>query len=77
MYQFDRRDATVFLATSRLFGWRARTTLFGFFSRDRERDDTGEEILLIQDRKGVSLTSAGGCGAFRLSTVTGTSAAAL
>jgi outer membrane protein assembly factor BamA len=55
MYQFDRRDASVFLATSRLFGWPARTTLFGFFARDRERDEAGEEILYIQDRKGASL----------------------
>lgn len=55
MYQYDRRDASVFLATSRLFGWRARTTLFGFFSRDRERDEAGKEILFISDRQGASV----------------------
>ena len=41
MYQRDRQDATVFVATSRLFGWRARSTLYGFYSRDRIRDDRG------------------------------------
>jgi outer membrane protein insertion porin family len=55
MYQYDRRDGTVFLATSRLFGWhRARSSLYGFFSRDRIRDELGEEIVAITDREGVS-----------------------
>ena len=54
MYQYDRRDATLFLATSRLLGWRARSSLYGFFSRDRLRDDAGEEILAINDRLGFS-----------------------
>ena len=54
MYQYDRRDATVFLSTSRLFGWRARTNLYGFYSRDRIRDDAGEEILAITDIQGIS-----------------------
>jgi outer membrane protein insertion porin family len=54
MYERDRRDATLFLATSRLFGWTARSTLYGFFSRDRIR---GEEnnILAVSDLEGVSL----------------------
>ncbi len=55
MYQYDRRDASLYLATSRLFGWRARSTVFGFFSRDRERDEAGEDILFINDRQGVSV----------------------
>ena len=43
MYQRDRQDATVFLATSRLFGWhRARSSLYGFASKDRLRDDAGD-----------------------------------
>ena len=54
MYQYDRRDATVFLSTSRLFGGRARSNLFGFYSRDRIRDDAGDEILAITDIKGFS-----------------------
>jgi outer membrane translocation and assembly module TamA len=54
MYQYDRRDASLFLATSRLFGWRARSTLYGYFSRDRLRDDAGTEILAITDREGIS-----------------------
>jgi outer membrane protein assembly factor BamA/autotransporter translocation and assembly factor TamB len=55
MYQRDRRDASVFLATSRLFGWSARSTLYGFFSRDRLRDDANTDILAISDREGVSV----------------------
>jgi len=54
MYQRDKRDATVFLATSRLFGWRARSTLYGFFARDRVRDEDGAEIVAVTDREGVS-----------------------
>jgi outer membrane protein insertion porin family len=55
MYQRDRRDATVFLGTSRLFGWAARSTLYGFFSRDRIRDATNTDILAIADREGFSM----------------------
>jgi len=54
MYQRDRRDATMFVATSRLFGWSARSTLYGFFSRDRLRDDAGKAILTVLDRQGIS-----------------------
>jgi outer membrane translocation and assembly module TamA len=54
MYQYDRQDATLFLATSRLFGWRARSSLYGFYSRDRLRDDAGEEVLAINDVQGFS-----------------------
>ncbi len=38
-FQWDQRDATLFLATSRLFGWRARSSLFGGLERLRLRDD--------------------------------------
>jgi len=54
MYQFDRQDATLLLATSRLFGWRARSSLYGFYSRDLFRDDAGKEILAINDVQGFS-----------------------
>ena len=53
-YQRERQDATLFLATSRLFGWRARSSLFGFFSRDRIRNEEGTHVLAITDREGVS-----------------------
>lgn len=55
MYRRDQRDASVFLATSRLFGWAARSTAYGFFSRDRLRDTTGNDILAVSDRQGVSV----------------------
>ncbi|MFM8533255.1 MAG: outer membrane protein assembly factor [Acidimicrobiia bacterium] len=55
MYTRDQRDATVFLATSRLFGWAARSTLYGFFSRDRLRDDSGSAIVAVSDRQGISV----------------------
>lgn len=55
MYQRDRRDASLFLATSRLFGWSARSTMFGFFARDRTRDDLTGEITTITDRQGISV----------------------
>jgi len=54
MYQFDRRDATVFLSTSRLLGWRARSSLYGFYSRDLIRDNAGEDIVAINDLQGFS-----------------------
>ena len=54
MYQFDRQDATVLLATSRLFGWRARSSIYGFYSRDLFRDDAGQEVLAINDVQGFS-----------------------
>jgi outer membrane protein insertion porin family len=53
MYQRDRQDASVFVATSRLFGWRARSTLYSFFSRDRLRDDAGD-VSAVSDRTGFS-----------------------
>ncbi len=55
MYQYDRQDATLLLATSRLFGWAARSTLYGFYSRDRIRDDSGEDVLAINAVQGFSL----------------------
>ena len=54
MYQRNSQDASVFVATSRLFGWRARSTLYGFYQRDRVLDDAGVETLAITDTKGVS-----------------------
>jgi outer membrane protein assembly factor BamA len=54
MYQYDRQDATLFLATSRLFGWRARSSLYGFYSRDHIRDDAGQDVLAINDVQGFS-----------------------
>ena len=53
-YEREQQDATVFLATSRLFGWRARSTLYGFSSRARIRDEEGVEILALTHREGVS-----------------------
>jgi outer membrane protein insertion porin family len=53
MYQRDRQDASVFVATSRLFGWAARSTLYSFFSRDRLRNDAGD-ISAVTDRTGFS-----------------------
>jgi outer membrane protein assembly factor BamA/autotransporter translocation and assembly factor TamB len=46
-YQWDQRDAVLFLATSRLFGFHAaRSTLFGSLSQVRLRDDR-QNILAI------------------------------
>ena len=53
MYQRDRQDASVLVATSRLFGWAARSTLYSFWSRDRLRDDAGD-ISAVTDRTGFS-----------------------
>jgi outer membrane protein assembly factor BamA len=54
MYQYDRRDATVFLATSRLFGLAARSSLYGFVSRESIRDELGESVVAITDIEGIS-----------------------
>ncbi len=53
MYQRDQQDASVFVATSRLFGWSARSTLYSFFQRDRVRNDAGD-ISSITDQQGIS-----------------------
>jgi outer membrane protein assembly factor BamA/autotransporter translocation and assembly factor TamB len=53
-YQRQEQDATLFLATSRLFGWKARSSLYGFFSRDHLRDEQGIEEVAIADQEGVS-----------------------
>ena len=53
MYRRDQQDASVFVATSRLFGWTARSTLYSFFSRDRLRDDAGD-VSSITDQQGIS-----------------------
>lgn len=54
MYQRDRQDATVFLATSRLFGWRARSSLYSFSARDQLRDDSGN-VQTLTNRQGISV----------------------
>jgi outer membrane protein assembly factor BamA len=54
MYTRNTQDASVFVATSRLFGWRARSTLYGFYQRDRVLDVEGLETLRITNQKGVS-----------------------
>jgi len=54
MYQRDQQDASVFVATSRLFGWRARSTLYGFYTRDLVHDEDRTTVLLLTKQKGVS-----------------------
>ncbi|HUQ89225.1 MAG TPA: translocation/assembly module TamB domain-containing protein [Vicinamibacterales bacterium] len=54
MYQRNSQDASVFVATSRLFGWRARSTLYGFLARDRVLDPDGVDTLSTTRREGVS-----------------------
>jgi outer membrane protein insertion porin family len=54
MYQRNSQDASVFIGTSRLFGWRARSTLYGYYSRDRVFDETGDEVVAITEQQGVS-----------------------
>ena len=54
MYQRNSQDASVFVATSRLFGWRARSTLYGFYTRDRVFDEDRTTVLLITKQQGVS-----------------------
>ncbi|HJU42736.1 MAG TPA: BamA/TamA family outer membrane protein, partial [Vicinamibacterales bacterium] len=53
MYTRDRQDGTMFIATSRLFGWPARSTLYGFFARDQVRDDLGD-VETVTKRQGIS-----------------------
>jgi outer membrane protein insertion porin family len=53
-YEREQQDATVLLATSRLFGWRARSTLYGFYSHARIRDEEGLDIVALTNRTGVS-----------------------
>lgn len=53
-YEREQQDATVFLATSRLFGWRARSSLYGFYSHARIRDAEGLDIVALTNRQGVS-----------------------
>jgi len=66
MYRRDQRDASVFLATSRLFGWAARSTAYGFFSRDRLRNDAGDDIVAVSDRQGVSVDQRWKPGGFQI-----------
>ena len=76
-YEREQQDATVFLATSRLFGWRARSTLYGFSSRDRIRRHGGHRDPHQQARAGHQCGSAvAACAAPRSSTATGSSATA-
>jgi len=53
-YKREEQDATVFLATSRLFGWRARSSLYGFYTRANIRDEGGVDVVALTTRKGVS-----------------------
>lgn len=55
LYERDRRDATLYLATSRLFGWRARTTFYAYANRDLLRDDVSSALDFITDSRGVSV----------------------
>ena len=77
MYQRDSRDATLFLATSRLFGWRARSSLYGFYSarsasrRHRGRGAGDHDVAGLQRRS--ALAHAAAC---RLSTAIASSAIA-
>jgi outer membrane protein insertion porin family len=66
LYEYDRRDATVFLGTSRLFGWRARSNLYGFVARERLRDDAGDAVVAIVDRQGVSADQRWRVGRFQV-----------
>ena len=54
MYQRNSQDASVFIATSRLFGWPARSSLYGFYERDRVFDDAGVDVVAITTQKGFS-----------------------
>jgi len=54
MYQRNSQDGSVFISTSRLFGWRARSSLYGFYSRDRIFDDAGVDVVAITKQQGVS-----------------------
>jgi len=54
MYQRNSQDASLFVATSRLFGWRARSTLYGFLARDRFLDPEGVDTLSTTRREGIS-----------------------
>ena len=68
------QDASVFVATSRLFGWRARSTLYGFYSRDRLRDDAGVDIGDDRSQRESAPINAGGRAASRSSTAIASSA---
>jgi len=65
MYQRDSQDASVFLATSRLFGWGARSTLYSYLLRDRLRNDAGD-ITTVTDRTGFSADQRWRTGAFQI-----------
>ena len=58
MYQRNSQDASVFVATSRLFGWRARSTLYGFYERDRILDDAGVDVAGDHETAGRQRRSA-------------------
>lgn len=64
-YELQRQDGTLLLATSRLFGWRARTSLYGFVSRDRIKD-TGDVLAAVTDREGVSVDQRWRVGGFQV-----------
>ncbi|HEX6163491.1 MAG TPA: translocation/assembly module TamB domain-containing protein [Vicinamibacterales bacterium] len=66
MYQRNRQDASVFVGTSRLFGWRARSTLYGFFARDRVLDAEGVDTIAISRIEGVSADQRWRAGGFQI-----------
>lgn len=55
MYERDRQDATTLLSTSRLFGWHARSSLYGFSTRDVFRDPVTSDVTFITNQQGVSV----------------------
>ncbi len=57
----------MFVATSRLFGWRARSTLYGFYSRDRFRDRRHlDDRSRLPISRASAPTSAGGRSGFQI-----------
>lgn len=52
-YRHDAQEANLFFSTSRLFGQRARSLVYAFFTRERLRDGA-QEVAAIADRMGAS-----------------------
>jgi outer membrane translocation and assembly module TamA len=55
MYERDQQDGTLFLATSRLFGWTARSSLYGFYSRGLLRNPDTSDVDFVTERQGISV----------------------
>ncbi len=66
MYERDRQDGTLLLATSRLFGWRARSSLYGFFTRDQFRNPDTSDVTFITNRQGISADQRWRSGGFQV-----------